>query len=224
MVDYVAAIKRPIADTTTALVGIVVGAIPVVNLLIAGFSLEAANKTLNNDNSLPNWSNIADILVKAIMAIVVSFVYMIPAMIVVVAGGALAMPVLASAESGPTAGDMSGLMAGGVVVLLGGLLAIIAVIMLPMALLHYLKGGLGKAFSLGSIIKKCLTATYLITLVVAVLYNIVLGVIAGVIAGALFLVPVVGLLAMFIVNGAAAYLGGVAGYTMFAQAFKELGA
>jgi len=196
-------------------VGIVVGAVPLVNLLVAGFGLEAANKTLNNDNSLPNWSNIADILVKAIMSLVVGFVYMIPAMVVLaVGGGSMAMQIMS--------GDMSGLLAGGAIMLLGLLLAVIAGILVPMALLHYLKGGLGKAFSIGSILKKCLTAKYLITVVVAIVYNIVLMAVAGVIGGALLLVPVIGFIVVFVVNGAVLYLGTVASYTMFAQAFKEI--
>ena len=65
MVDYMAAIKRPFQDLTTLVIGIIIGLIPIVQLLVTGFGLKCAQASLNNNPALPKWQdNIVDTIVK----------------------------------------------------------------------------------------------------------------------------------------------------------------
>jgi len=84
-----------------------------------------------------------------------------------------------------------------------------------MGIMFYAKeGNLGSAFKISAILKKVLTVTYLVTLIVMVIYVFVLSLIAAI----LLIIPVIG---GFIGSGLVTFLAGVTGYTMLAQVFKE---
>ncbi|MCD6247128.1 MAG: DUF4013 domain-containing protein [Candidatus Diapherotrites archaeon] len=76
MVSFGTAIKRPFQDLKTAIIGIILGAIPVVNILtVPGFALRNAKKSLEGDDSLLSWGDWGDIIVKSILLIVLLLIY-----------------------------------------------------------------------------------------------------------------------------------------------------
>ena len=44
MVDYAKAIMKPFSNMTTLVIGMVIGAIPVLNLLVTGYGLKVGQK------------------------------------------------------------------------------------------------------------------------------------------------------------------------------------
>ena len=226
MVDYAAAIKKPFEDMQTALIGILIGAVSpltlgLLGLLITGFGLGVGRKVLNNDNKLPKWDpgQIITYIKDVIMAIIIGLVYMIPAIILFVIGGALAiggiLTSIASGNSNALATLGGSLAAGGIFLVIGFLLAIIGGLLAIMGIQFYLKeGSIGAAFKFGAIIKKELTGTFIAAIVVYIIYAIALIVIATVLS----IIPIIGSL---VGAGIMAYALTVTSYTMFAQVFKE---
>lgn len=225
MVDYMGAITRPFSNLRVAAIGTIVGAIPVLSLLLGGYALETAKKTLHKVRGLPSWkNNIMGIIVKTIVAIVIGVVYMIPAMVLFVIGGAAA--VLAILGSIGTTADMTAamttLLTGGVFLTAGVVLAAIGAIFCSIGTIRYVKHNrIASAFSVAKILKKILTATYWISLVVLLVYAVILAVIAGILTAILLLVPFIGWLLMPLLWGLFAYAISVTAQTIFAQVYRE---
>jgi len=106
LVDFVAGLKRPFQDIKTLVIGIILGMIPFVSMLtLPGFGLRAAERTLKGDNKLPDWfENIGDVIVKSVMTIIISLIYMLPAIIVLV----VAIVLFAANILGTITGAISG--------------------------------------------------------------------------------------------------------------------
>ena len=71
MVNYVEAMKKPFSDLKTLGIGAVIGAIPLVNLLISGYAVKTAQDVMSKKNKLRAW-NIADLgeyITKVIMLV-----------------------------------------------------------------------------------------------------------------------------------------------------------
>ncbi|MCR4369158.1 MAG: DUF4013 domain-containing protein [archaeon] len=222
MVDIAGAIKKPFDDLKTAGIGIILGLIPLVNLLVVGYGVNVARRTVAKDNKLPAWSfdSLLQYLKDAIFAIIIYIIYMIPAGIAFAIGLGLAigtlLPAILSGNTGAIVGGIAGAFAaGGVFALLAGLLVVIGEVMASIGIIFYAKeNSLGAAFNFGAIIKKILTAQYIIAIIVLVVYWIVLGIIATVLS----IIPVVGSL---LGVGLAVYAATVTGMTLFAQVFNE---
>jgi hypothetical protein len=215
LVDFVRAIVRPFQDTTTAIIGIIIGMIPLVNFFVVGFGLKCGENTLKGNNKLPSWNEAADIIVKSVIAIVITFIYILPALIVLLAGIASAVPTILNLMAGNASALLSLLATGGITMIIVFLLSLIALFLLPMAMMNFLKKGFGAAFSLGTIIKKALTLKYIVSWIVMLVYLIVLFAIMI----AISIIPVIG---SFIGAGIMGYLGSVTQYTIFAETYKEL--
>jgi len=222
MVDYAAAIKKPFGDTQTAIIGIILGFIPLISLLVNGYGIGIARKVVNNDNKLPKWDpgQIIQYIKDFVFAIIIGIVYMIPAGILFIIGGALAIGTIITAA---TAGDPNAMLgaiggaiaAGGIFLILALILAIVGGLLSTMGVIAYTKeGSLGAAFKVGALLKKVLTGQFIATLVVYIVYSVVLIVIVGVLS----IIPIVGSL---IGLGLLSYATSVTGYTMFAEVYKE---
>ena len=227
MVDYMAAIKKPFSDMKTLGIGTVLGAIPLVNILVSGYILKVAEDTIKKKNALRKWAidDVIDYIVKAIMAIIISVVYMIIPLILIGFGiGGAVMAALASLTTDPTqigVTVMNSLAAGAPLIILGALLAIIATLLLPMAMMKWLKAGkLGAAFNIITVIKNALTKDYIITLIVIFIYAIVLALIIGVISIILAFIPVIGWILVMLLSGLMSFAIGVTAYTALAQTVK----
>ena len=68
MVDFIEALKRPFSDGKKFLIGIVLGLIPIVNLIVVGYKLVSTGFTdVNVDkDSLPEWRNYGDLFMKGL--------------------------------------------------------------------------------------------------------------------------------------------------------------
>lgn len=221
MVDFVEAIKRPFTDIKALIIGAVLALLGVFTLGILmlpvmGYGLRTAKNTLNNNPALPKWDKWGDLFVKGIVALIVSIVYMLPALIVIGLGIA---GTIASIQTAALAGMvtpeaimqliMPALAANALIFLVGILLALIAAFLLPMALVLYVKEeSFGAAFRVGEVIRKVLTGKYIVAWIVVVVYSAIVSSILG-------FVPLIGsAVAMFMVT--------VTEYTVFAQAYREL--
>lgn len=222
MVDYIEAIKKPFSDLKTLAIGTVLSMIPLVNLLAAGFAIKVAEDTIKGKKALRGFAvkDIVEYLIKILMAAVISIVYMIIPMIIVGIGVGAGFASLIGEIADPSAmGDafFKAITLGGPLLLIGGLLGLVATILQPMAMMNWLKAGkIGAAFKIGEVVKKALTAQYLITLVVIVVYAMVLAFVTGLIGGLLAITVIVPL----ILVGLVSFVMQVTVMTMYAEASK----
>lgn len=238
MVDFGTAIKRPFQDIKTLIIGIILGAIPIVNILtIPGFALRNAKKSLEGDDSLLSWSNFGDTIVKSILVILIQVIYFLPVMLLFAillgayiytfvtmfssstmgaTGYATLFPLATIPSDAGYSQFAQTLSAMFGMILIVGLILLFIVFILPMAIMHWLKeDNFGAAFRLGSIIKKSFTGPYII----AWIFTIIIVIIFGIIAFILGFIPVIGGL---IGSALLLYTVTVSQYTLFAQAYREL--
>ena len=222
MVDYAAAIKKPFSDMQTAGLGIILGFIPIINILVSGYGIGVARKTVNKDNSLPKWdpNQVVKYLIDAIMAIVILIVYQIPAGILVVIGTFMAGGVFLSSlstgniEAIASAG-LGALAVGGPFILIGGLLGLIGGLLSIMGVIAYAKeGSLGAAFKIKQLSKKVLSVPFLVSIIVLIIYQVILGIISAL----LLIIPIIGI---FLGAGLMMYALTVTGLTLFAEVYNE---
>lgn len=239
MVSLGVAIKRPFQDIKTAIVGIILGMIPIVNLLtIPGFALRNAKRSLEGDDSLLGWGDWGDIIVKSIIAIVIGIIYALPVIILGLillgsliftllgtfysmqstTGYATLFPLATGAQLNSNAMAQIGAAIGSMLpaAILLAVIALFIVFILPMAIMHWLKNDdLGAAFRLGSVIKKSFTGPYIIAWIFSIVITVVLSIVVWILAS----VPYAGTL---IGGGLSFYVSSVTEYTLFAQAYREL--
>jgi hypothetical protein len=225
--DIMTAFKKPFSNPKTLVIGAIIGMIPIVDILLCGFILKVAEDSVKGNQALRSWAggDVVDYIVKAIMAIIVGIVYMIIPLIIIGVGlGAAIMGIISAAMGDPanmTSAIMGSLMVGGPFLLVGGILAFIAEILLPMAILRWLKSGsLGAAFGVGGVVKNVLTADYIIGLIVCAVYAVILMIVAGILGLIFAFIPVVGWILSLFVMAAVMFSVGVAGASILAQTVK----
>jgi len=234
MVDYGLAIKKPFANIKNFAIGVIIALIagvagiiiPVVGWLVGlvlwfiilGYILQSSGVgKVKADTELPEWTDWVGYLKTGILATIANIVYMIPALIVfaIGIGAALAsiVPVIMAGGT-PDMTALAGVLGASVsFILIGVILALVAVYMLPMALLNYVKSGtFGDAFAFSAVKKKAFTGTYfvawllggILTMVIVVIINLVL-----------FFLP-------FLNAALAAIIGLTVYYSIMGQVYKEL--
>jgi hypothetical protein len=79
MVNYTEAMKKPFSDLKTLGIGSIIGAIPIVNMLISGYGAKTAEDVMGKKNKLRAWAvgDVMDYIIKLIMMIIIQIVYMI---------------------------------------------------------------------------------------------------------------------------------------------------
>ncbi len=220
MVDYMAAIKKPFEDVKTLVIGIIIGLIPIVSLLNTGYGVLTAKNVLAGDKKLLPWNfgKLVDMIVGLIIVLIISIVYAIPGLILFAIGLAGAIGILLGGIANPNAlvpAILSAIAAGGLFLLIGALLWIIAGFLLPMAIMNYIKtNNLGAAFDFKVVLKKALRINYIVSLVVLIIYSFVLAIIFGIIS----LIPIIGALIGY---GLMSFLTAVTSYTIFAETYAE---
>jgi hypothetical protein len=235
MVNYEEAIRKPFTDLGKLVLGIILSIIPIVNWIAQGYILENSGVGKNKPSKkLIEWKNFPDFFIKGFLSYVIMFIYMIPAIIVLMASIGYAVSSLFTVFSGILPeGFMSAMMAGQVVdeqvkqlisqnwmlalptlitvapfVLLGLILALLALYFSPIATLNYLKNRkFGKAFDFNFIISKALKAEYFISW-------IIVGVIGIILKSVLTFIPWIGLAIAY-------FISGVIAYSLFGQVFRE---
>jgi len=219
-VDLGTAIKKPTTNVTNLVIGIILSIIPLVNLLtISGYLIRVANRTMNKDDSLPGFDNIGELVVDSLKYLVISIVYMIPAMIVIgLAAGSVISAVLGASMAGGdpstaiTNAIMGSIGTAGILFLVGIILAILGAVMVISGMLNYAKTKqFGKAFAVGEVIGNFFNTGFIIAMIVGiVLYSV-----AGIIGGLLMMIPVIGFILWFVVF----YMAQVAVITVVAEAY-----
>lgn len=231
MVNYAEAIKKPFSNLKTLGIGAVISAVPLVNLLTNGYALKTAEDVIGKKNKLRDWKldDIGEYVIKAVLLIVLSLAYLIiPLIIIGIGFGAAVLNMLPAIINGT--GDVNSvmntlipsLMVGGPIILIGLLLAIIAVFLLPMATMKWLKKKeFSAALNIGSVVKNALTLDYILSLIVIFVYAVILAFVAGILNVALAMIPVIGVLLGLIVTGGITFAISVTEYTILAQVVKD---
>lgn len=209
MVDFVESIKLPITNIKDTVIGIILMAIPIISFLALGYIYETAKNTMKGKTQLAEWTNWSKLFIQGLLSVIISIIYAIP--MLVVAGVFIGLPLL-SALPALLTGDMTALTAQlstlGIGIILTIILAIFTILWSPIAILHYINTGkFGAAFNLGTVTKKVLTGTYIISFIVGVVYLLIVSFILG-------LIPFVG---TFI----GSYLGMLSMTNILAAAYKE---
>jgi hypothetical protein len=238
MVNYGEAVTKPFTDFKKLTIGIILSLIPIVNFtVVTGFAMESSGlgKT-KPSKKMPEWKDLWYLFVKGLAALAIKIIYMIPAILVITIGIGLAISDIANAllSTVITPEIMSQIKAGEApreelrmvfkenwylilptiakvapVFLVGLLLALVASLLSPMAILNYMKNKrFSAAFSLGTVIRKSLTGKYILAWLAVTILSIVLGM-------ALVFIPIVGI-------AIALFLMGVIGYSLYGQVYREV--
>lgn len=157
------------------------------------------------------------------MSVVISIVYMIIPLVLIgvgIGGAVLTLMSDMTALSDPmTAIEVfsGALITGGPLIIIGALLGLIAALMLPMALMKWLKAGsLTAAFNISDVAKNVLTADYIITLIVAIIYGMVVTAVAGI----LIALTTITIIRPIIIMGLVSFIMSVSVYSMIAETVK----
>ena len=191
MVDYVEALKRPFSDLAKLLIYIVISIIPIVNFISSGYLLDVAQTSMRRKSKLPEFNDYTRLFIEGIKMIIIGFIYMIPALIIMVlAGVSIGFKITSLATFG-----------------VGMILAIITALIMAYistgAILRYAeKRNIKEAFNCRAIGKKIFNSKFfvgwIIALVIAVVIDVVLGIIPligallGAAIGGIFYMSVMG--------------------------------
>ena len=208
--DFSKAFKKPFTDMGKLVIGVVLSLFPIVNWFARGFLFECSGlgKAKPSDK-MPEWKNWGDLFFRGFVSRVITFIYILPALIVFLIGaGGLIISLIATATGaalpfGGSIGDFSNflpfLIALIPFLILSGILLLLASYLLPIAILNFLKTGkFGSAFTFSEIKKTAFTGDYFVAWLLAKVLAIILYVI-------LFRVILIGPAFTFFVVNAFAY-------------------
>ncbi|MEK6923162.1 MAG: DUF4013 domain-containing protein [Nanoarchaeota archaeon] len=202
MVDYSKAFGRPFTDWKNLLIGIVISAIPIVCLISYGYILKSTVK--NPTGNLPAWDDFGDLFTKGLLAAVISFLYILPALIILMI---LGLPLIIGIMRGNLTDIVGGAVGLGFGILIALLVLSIAYYFIPAALLNYAaKGKFNAAFDFNAINKKVFTGKYALAWTIGVVYSVLL-------ISILNVIPYIGI----IIGG---FIGSVTMYSLIGQAIK----
>jgi hypothetical protein len=226
VVDYTASIKRPFSDATKFVLGIIIGIIPIVNILLGGYFLRIAKSAMGKNMMLPEWKDMVNMFVNGILLIIVGIIYMIPVWIIGAIGvfvGLMTLPsilqpanfmenivpenILAVGLKSNIMEIGTWLLGAGITAFIVFIIAIIFALLASVAILRFAESGdFGSAFSFKSIANKAFTGKFIGGWIVTVI-------IAIIITSILAWIPIIRLFAPFIV--------GVFVWTNLAQVYTE---
>lgn len=231
-INYVEALKRPFKDPKKAVIGSVLGMIPLVNLTVIGYSMESTGLTEDkvNRNDLPEWKNYFELFKKGLVAALIGGLLLLPAVAILLGtvGTVVMSPALSILCGGLPIETCDAIINGTVTdlqmedwitqnwtqflplivnatpfLILGGIIAGLAMYIMPAAILGWLnEGKFSAAFSWDSL-KMTTTLDYLVNW-------LIVGYLGGLISSLVGWVPWVG-------SGISLYVTGVFSYTVFSQ-------
>lgn len=207
MVNYGEAIKRPFSDLKKLLIGIVLSWIPIVNFISVGYILENSKTAMKKKYELSEWKNWGDLFVKGLLMVVISLIYMIPALIVffLTIGAAVINGIVTGGNPLSSLAVISTL---GIGLVVFAILAIIASYIIPSAVLNYInKNKFAAGFALSEITKKAFRGEYFAAWLIGGLYTVA-------IAFVLSWIPWIG-------AGIASFITSMTFYTMVAEAWAS---
>ena len=227
MVDVKKVLTYPFSDQNW-ITKVIIGAIPIINPFFSiGYAFEIFKQALNKQElKLPEWDDWGGYLVKSLKLIVIYFIYMIiPIILFSIGGGFIARGAMGGFDmaTGTYTGVNYGLMAvGWIFYVIGGLIALVVGLIMPMALAHYAKNGenIGAVFQFGVIINKIFSilSDYLLTIVILFGLMIVLGIVMAIVATILMLIPILGWIVLFLLYFVVGFYVLLVSYPMFGEA------
>ncbi len=188
--------KKLFSDGGRLIILIVLGLIPIVNLIVVGYAARVLRESPGTGTP-PKLEKYGELFVDGAKVSFASLVYMLVPTILIIAGGASLFASLLTLQGNIVAPSMMLGGAGLVLVLVGILLAIILLILLGIGMAHMVKTRkFGKAFAFGelfSIIGAIGWLKYLGWIIILVLITALVGAVAG-------LIPFVGWIVSAVVS------------------------
>jgi len=202
MVDYTRAIKRPFGDFERLALGIVLEVIPIINFIAMGYQLECAKTAMKKNFKLPEWKNFGDYFVQGlVMTLIVLAYVLIPVILMAISGVGIAPSFMK--------GNFAALGGAGIGFIASLLLLIVALYIIPVALMNYVKSGkIDSAFSFSEVLRKAFTGKYFVAWLVASIYGFILMV-------PLSFIPFIGW-------AIAGFIAGVTSMTIFGEVYTEI--
>ncbi|MCD4666469.1 DUF4013 domain-containing protein [archaeon] len=181
MVNYGEAFKRPFTNFTKLIIGILLSIVPIVNFFALGYELEAGKTAMKRNFKLPEWNMWGKYFLRGLLYFVITIIYMIPALIVIlIAAGTAAFSGLTAYALSDITAFFAGLIVAAPLIILGIILAILAIYMIPAAVLRYVSTDkFGDAFSFGIVFKKVFSGKYFVPWLIGLIYGLVVGAILG---------------------------------------------
>ncbi|MFH1623160.1 MAG: DUF4013 domain-containing protein [Candidatus Aenigmatarchaeota archaeon] len=234
---YEEALKKPFTDFKKLAIGIVLSIVPIVNFtIVQGFAIESSGVgKAKPSKNMPEWKDWSYLFVKGIGATLVKLIYALPALALMGFGIGIAvgdmMGMMANNLSPELTGQMMGggfaaneqivqvlaqnwymvlpgMMKAAPLMMVGGVLALLASFLAPVAVLNYLsKKDFSAAFDLGKVMHKAFNTRYALAWITMLLVSVVL------VAVLRFVPWFGGAIALFALS--------VMSYTLYGQAFKE---
>jgi hypothetical protein len=237
MVDFVEALKRPFLDLQKALIGVLLGSIPLVNLTVLGYTLVSSGFTKEKveKNSLPEWTNYGDLFMKGLVAALIGFLLFLPNTLIFFGafGTVASSPAVSQMLGGISPDTWTRIFEGQITdmqmedwfaqnwtqivplllsatpyLILGSVLALLASYVMPVIILAWLKeDNIGAGFR-WEVVNKTMSMDYLVNWVAVALVGMVVSALVS-------RIPLLG-------TGISMYVTGVFSYTVFAEIYETV--
>lgn len=226
MIDFVEAVKRPWkTDPITIVLGTLFAVFAPLRPLLHGLGVESARRTQSGNETMPHFSDFVDMYLSGLLVIVVGVLFFIPALVVLLLGAIITLPlvwsIFISLTQNPILSVQSfiGLLVNGAVFgALALILTFFAMLMAPIGIQLFAHDKrIGSAFQLSKIWKVISMADYWITWLLLMAYGVVL---IGVVA--ILSIPSFNALSGLFM-GAATYTWWMTSYIMFGEVVKDSG-
>ncbi|MBM3281900.1 MAG: DUF4013 domain-containing protein [Candidatus Diapherotrites archaeon] len=226
MIDFVEAVKRPWkTDPITIVLGTLFAVFAPLRPLLHGLGVESARRTQSGNETMPHFSDFVDMYLSGLLVIVVGVLFFIPALVVLLLGAIITIPlvwsIFISLTQNPILSVQSfiGLLVNGAVFgALALILTFFAMLMAPIGIQLFAHDKrIGSAFQLSKIWKVISMSDYWITWLLLMAYGVVL---IGVVA--ILSIPSFNALSELFM-GAATYTWWMTSYIMFGEVVKDSG-
>jgi len=207
MVNYGEAFKRPFRDLKKLVIGIILAIIPIVNLIAIGYILTNTKSAMRKNYQLTEWGNWADLFVKGLLYVVISVIYILPALALLLLMFGVALLQMSRGIFNPAI-VISHMATFGVEMIVFLSLLILAIYLIPAAVLNYIvQNRFGAAFDFSTIKKRAFKGEYFAAWFVGGVFSVAVAVI-------LSFIPIIG-------YGIASFITMMTFYTMVAEAWAS---
>jgi len=225
MANYTESFEKPFTDIKKLLIGILLSIIPIINWFAVGFEMNCSNVGNVKTKKLPEWGDFGNLFIKGFFNFAITVIYILPAIILTMisAGSVIATLItkipwdqvsnVTQQESAKLIqpviqSSLPSIIAAIPFLIISGILFLIAIYMVPMAVLSYIENEkFSDAFNLSKVFKKSFTGKYLVAWIALTAIGMVLGSILN-------FIPIIG-------SAAAVFIVGVIGFSLFGQIYLE---
>ena len=227
---YIKAIKRPFSDFKKFTIGVILLLVPLLNIItgfiVRGYQLECSKEAKNKKYKLPEWGNIKKHFIVGILSFIISFVYFLPALIVLIASfGKVIITLIQTANPDFESIASALTMAGVIGAVIATILFVLTAYIMPIALLEFVnKYKFKDAFRIKKVFKKAFKGKYLGAVLLVVIYYIILSVITSTLLMAVGLIPyaLASQVASVIFSAIVSFAFGVTAFTLIGEVYPKL--